>query len=127
MRFQMRKVKLKQSGVLSIFIDGLVNLSLICPWLKEIINQFVDYYRLDIVKNGHGKRLFGSPVQNYLCNNCYRQFCENIFHRFYRYKYPVIFILLSLDLKKRGTYLWAEGNDNYSLSSQRMLFQKKIK
>lgn len=114
----MRKVKLKQSGVLSLFIDSLVNLSLICPWLKQVVDQLVDYYRqlllkgknvhcpiclsLDIVKNGHGKRLFGSPIQNYLCKNCYKQFCENIFHRFYRYKYPAIFILLSLDLKKRG-------------------------
>jgi transposase-like protein len=114
----MRKVSLKQSAVLSFFIDGLVNLSLVCPWLKHLVDQFVDYYRQlllkgkeihcpvclspNIVKNGHGKRLFGSSVQNYLCKNCCKQFCENIFHRFYRYKYPVFFIMLSLDLKKRG-------------------------
>jgi uncharacterized protein YlaI len=114
----MRKISLKQSAVLSLFIDGLVKLSLICPWLKQIVDKFVDHYRQlllkdknircpvclssSIVKNGHGKRLFGSPIQNYLCKNCRKQFCENIFHRFYRYKYPVFFILLSLDLKRRG-------------------------
>jgi len=115
----MRKIKPKQSALVSFFIDGLIKLSLVCPWLKRIIDNLVDYYRflllkgknihcpvclsLYVVKNGHDKRLFGSPVQNYCCNNCGRQFCENIFHRFYRYKYPICFILLSLDLKKRGT------------------------
>ena len=114
----MRKIKAKQGVSVSFFIDGLVKLSLVYPWLKSVIDNFVDYYRalllrgkdihcpvclsLYIVKNGHDPRLFGSPVQNYLCRNCGRQFCANIFHRFYRYKYPICFILLSLDLKRRG-------------------------
>jgi len=118
MRFKMRKIKPKQSALVSFFIDGLIKLSLVCTWLKQVIDNLVDYYRflllkgknlycpiclsLDVVKNGHDGRLFGSPVQNYRCNNCGKQFCANIFHRFYRYKYPICFILLSLDLKRRG-------------------------
>jgi transposase-like protein len=114
----MRKIKLKQGGLVTFFIDGITKLALVCPWLKYVVDNLVDYYRFlllkgkdlhcpvclssYIVRNGHDQRLFGSPVQNYLCKNCYKQFCENIFHRFYRYKYPICFILLSLDLKKRG-------------------------
>lgn len=118
MRFQMRKTKLKQGALVSLFLDGIVKLSIIWPWFKELVDGLVDYYRhlllsakhlhcpvclsLYVVKNGHGKRQFGSPVQNYLCRHCGKQFCENIFHRFYRYRYPVCFILLALELKRRG-------------------------
>lgn len=118
MRFQMRKIKLKQGALVSLFLDGVIRLSLVFPWFKQLIDNLVDYYHflllrskhihcpvclsLYVVKNGHNPRMFGSPVQNYLCRNCNKQFCENIFHRFYRYKYPLYFILLALDLKRRG-------------------------
>lgn len=114
----MRKVNLKQGALFSLFIDGIVELSLVLPWLKEILDNLTDYYHylllkgktrhcpvclsLHIVRNGKKPRLFGSPIQNYLCRNCEKQFCANIFHRFYRYKYPLCFILLTLDLKKKG-------------------------
>lgn len=114
----MRKIKQKQGVLISFFIDGLIKLCLVNPWLKYVVDNLVDYYRFlllkgknihcpvclshYVVKNGHDKRLFGSPVQNYLCRNCNKQFCENIFHRFYRHKYPICFILLSLDLKRKG-------------------------
>lgn len=118
MRFQMRKTKLKQSALVGLFLDGIINLSLVFPWFKRLIDNLVDYYRflllkgkhlhcpvclsLHVVKNGHNPRMFGSHIQNYLCRNCNKQFCENIFHRFYRYKYPLCFILLALDLKRKG-------------------------
>lgn len=118
MRFRMRKTELKQGALVGLFLDGIISLSLVLPWLKQVIDNIVDYYHflllkgkylhcpiclsLCIVKNGKKPRLFGSPVQSYLCNNCGKQFCANIFHRFYRHKYPICFILLALDLKRRG-------------------------
>lgn len=114
----MKKSRLKQGVLVSLFVDGLVGLSLVLPWFEQVIDNIVDYYRhlllkgktlhcpvclsVYVVKNGRKPRLFGSPVQNYLCGNCGKQFCENIFHRFYRYKYPVYCILLALDLRRRG-------------------------
>jgi len=118
MRFQMRKTKQKQGSLVSFFVDGLVNLAIVMPWLKDVIDNFVDYYRhlllkdkklhcpvcmaVYVVKNGTKPRMFGNNVQNYICRNCGKQFCANIFHRFYRYKYPIYIILLVLDLKKQG-------------------------
>lgn len=118
MRFKMRKAKLKQGKLVSLFIDGIVKLSLVLPWLKEVVDNLTDYYHhllikgkclhcpvclsLHIVKNGKKPRMYGSPIQSYLCRNCGKQFCINIFHRFYRHKYPICFILLALELKKKG-------------------------
>jgi len=114
----MRKITPKQSALATFFLDGVVNLALVLPWFKQLIDNMVDYYRhlllrgktlhcpvclaLYVVKNGKKLRMFGSPVQSYLCMNCRKQFCANIFHKFYRHKYPVCFILLALDLKKKG-------------------------
>lgn len=114
----MRKATLKQGALATFFLDGIVNLALVLPWFKQLIDNLVNYYRylllngkqlhcpvclaLCVVKNGQKKRLFGSPVQSYLCRNCGKQFCANIFHRFYRHKYPICFILLALDLKRKG-------------------------
>lgn len=114
----MRKTKLNQSATVSLFLDGMMNLSLVLPWFKIVIDNLVDYYlhmllqkthlhcpvclSIQIVKNGHSRRMFGSPIQNYLCKNCNKQFCSNIFHKFYRHKYPIFFILQALNLKKNG-------------------------
>ena len=54
MRFKMRKITLKQGGIVSFFIDGLVSLALIIPWLKYMLDQLVDYYRHLLL---HGKKL----------------------------------------------------------------------
>ena len=114
----MRKTTPKQGALATFFIDGLVNLTLVLPWFKQLIDNLVDYYRhlllknkdlhcpvclaLHVVRNGKKKRTFGSPVQSYLCANCGKQFCSNIFHKFFRHKYPIYFILLALDLKSKG-------------------------
>lgn len=114
----MRKTTLKHGALVSFFVDGIVQLSVLLPCFRYVLDNIVDYYRhlllknknlhcpvclaLHVVKDGRKPRMFGSPVQNYLCKNCGKQFCANIFHRFYRNKYPACFILMALDLKRRG-------------------------
>ena len=108
----MRKVSLKQSAVLSLFIDCLVKLSLICPWLKQVVDQLVDYYRqlllkgkniccpvclsLHIVKNGHSKRLFGSPIQNYLCRGCPKSFLKTLVDPYNKTAFKRRYVIRSL-------------------------------
>lgn len=108
----------KESKLVFLYFDFLVKDLLLFGLFKAFIDDLILAYRkaiqktikfhcpccrsLHFWKNGHEKRMFGPPLQKFICPYCWKQFCENTFSPFYYCKYPIYLILASLKLKGDG-------------------------
>lgn len=108
----------KESKAVFLYFDFLINKFLAFGLLKAFIDDLILSYRKSIQsnlsffcprcrskhywKNGLENRMFGPPVQKFICPHCGKQFCENTFSPFYYCKYPVYLILGCLRLKGDG-------------------------
>lgn len=113
-----RLTNTKESKVVFLYFDLLINKLLTFGLFKAFIDDVMLAYRraiqntikfrcpkclsLHFCKNGREQRMFGPPVQKFLCPYCGKQFCENTFSPFYYCKYPIHTILASLKLKGDG-------------------------
>lgn len=108
----------KESKVVFLYFDFLVNNLLTFGLLKAFLDDLIVAYRRAVQehvkifcprcrsfhfwKNGTESRMFGPRVQKFVCPYCGKQFCENTFSPFYYCKYPVYIILAALKLKCDG-------------------------
>ncbi|MFH1643352.1 MAG: DDE-type integrase/transposase/recombinase [Patescibacteria group bacterium] len=108
----------KESKSVFLYFDFLINGFITFGLFKAFIDDLILAYRKSIQsritffcprcrfkhywKNGVEERMFGPPVQKFICPYCGKQFCENTFSPFYYFKYPTYIILACLKFKGDG-------------------------